>query len=76
MCDRNRYEMVINVDEKIAKVVGRMPPATEAFTRAMRLQQTVNRLQSHLTGICPTGVFRFDSHEEASLKRLALAIFR
>ena len=57
--------MVVNVDEKIAKLVGRIPPATEAFPRAMRLQQAVNRLQSHLEGICPTGVFRFDTHEEA-----------
>ncbi len=57
--------MVVNVDERIGKVVGRIPPATEAFTRAMRLQQTINRLQSHLEGICPTGVFRFNTHEEA-----------
>jgi hypothetical protein len=58
-------DMVVNVEEKIGKVVGRIPPATEAFARAMRLQETVNRLQSHLEGICPTGVFRFDTHEEA-----------
>ena len=58
-------KMAVNVDGKIGKVVGRIPPATEAFARAMRLQQTVNRLQTHLEGICPTGVFRFDTHEEA-----------
>ena len=58
-------KMVVNADEKIGKVVGRIPPATEAFDRAMRLQQTINRLQTHLEGICPTGVFRFDTHEEA-----------
>jgi hypothetical protein len=58
-------KMVVNVDEKIGKVVGRIPPATEAFDRAMKLQQTVNHLQTHLEGICPTGVFRFDTHEEA-----------
>ncbi len=57
--------MVVNVDEKIGKFVGRIPPATQAFTRAMRLQQAVNRLQSHLEGICPTGVFRFATHKEA-----------
>jgi hypothetical protein len=58
-------EMVVNVDERIGKVVGRIPPATEAFARAMQLQQTINQLQSHLEGICPTGVFRFDTHEQA-----------
>ena len=57
-------DMVVNVDEKIGKVVGHIPPATEAFAQAMRFQQT-NRLPSHLEGICPTGVFRFDTHEEA-----------
>jgi hypothetical protein len=57
--------MVVNVDEKIGKIVGRIPPATEAFARAMKLQQTINRLQRHLEGICPTGVFRFDTHEQA-----------
>ena len=58
-------DMVVNVDEKIGKIVGRIPPATEAFARAMRLQQTINQLQRHLEGICPTGVFRFDTHEQA-----------
>jgi hypothetical protein len=58
-------DMVVNVDEKIGKIVGRIPPATEAFPQAMSLQRTINRLQSHLEGICPTGVFRFDSHEAA-----------
>ncbi len=64
-CERSfRMDMVVDVDEKIGKIVGHIPPATEAFARAMRLQQTINRLQSHLTGICPTGVFRSDSYEE------------
>jgi hypothetical protein len=58
-------DMVVNVEEKIGKVVGRIPPATEAFARAMQLQKNVNQLQSHLEGICPTGVFRFHTHEEA-----------
>jgi hypothetical protein len=58
-------EMVGNVDEKIGKVVGRIPPASEAFPRAMRLQRAINKLQSHLEGICPTGVFRFDTHKQA-----------
>jgi hypothetical protein len=58
-------KMVVNVDEKIGKMVGRVPSATEAFARAMKLQKTVNQLQNHLEGICPTGVFRFDTHEQA-----------
>jgi hypothetical protein len=66
MCeDSQDMNMVVNVDEKIGKIVGRIPPATEAFARAMKLQQTINRLQRHLEGICPTGVFRFDTHEQA-----------
>jgi hypothetical protein len=60
-----RMDMLVNVDEKIGKFVGRLPPASEAFLRAMRLQKTVNRLQSHLDGISPKGVFRFRTHEEA-----------
>jgi len=56
---------VINVEEKIGKTVGRQPMAEEAFAMAMKLQRTVNVLQSRLGGICPKGVFRFKTHEEA-----------
>ena len=58
-------DMVVSMGEKIGKVVGCIPPATDAFARGMRLQQAINRLQSHLEGICPTGAFRFKTHEEA-----------
>lgn len=58
-------EPVINFGEKIGKTVGRRKPAGDAFTTAMKLQKAVNDLQNHLEGICPTGVFRFKTHEEA-----------
>jgi hypothetical protein len=58
-------ESVVNFKEKIGKTVGRRQLATDAFATAMKLQKTVNDLQSHLDGICPTGVFRFKTHEEA-----------
>ena len=58
-------EPVVNVAEKIGKAVGRRRSTGDAFVTAMKLQKTVNTLQSHLQGICPTGVFRFKTHEEA-----------
>lgn len=55
----------VNFGEEIGKTVGRRQPAAGAFATAMKLQKTVNDLQSHLDGICPRGVFRFKTHEEA-----------
>jgi hypothetical protein len=57
-------EPIVNLDENVGKAVGRRRPA-DAFATAMKLQKTVNELQSHLTGICPKGVFRFKTHKEA-----------
>jgi hypothetical protein len=56
---------IVNIGEKIGKEVGRHRPAADAFATAMKLQKTANVLQRHLTGICPKGVFRFKTHEEA-----------
>ena len=58
-------ERIVNFGEKIGKTVGHRRPAADAFATAMKLQKTANQLQAHLEGICPKGVFRFKTHEEA-----------
>jgi len=52
---------VVNVEEFIGKTVGRRVPPGGAG-----LQKTLNQvLTSQRRGVCPRGVFRFHSHEEA-----------
>ncbi|MGI9115258.1 MAG: hypothetical protein ACR2FX_09550 [Chthoniobacterales bacterium] len=53
----------VNSEEQIGKTVGRQRPA-DAFVAAMKLQKTMNRLQSHLLGF-PKGIFRFATHDDA-----------
>jgi hypothetical protein len=56
---------IINVDEKIGKTVGRRGLAESGKYGAglQRLANEVNRTMHR--GICPKGVYRFRSHEEA-----------
>jgi hypothetical protein len=56
---------VINVEEKIGKTVGRRVLEDSGAYGAglQRLANQVNRTMHR--GICPKGVFRFRSHEEA-----------
>lgn len=57
---------VINMEEKIGKTVGRRTAPKDGFKYAMDLQRTANQLmKSWGRGICPKGVYRFKSHEEA-----------
>lgn len=52
---------VVNVEEFIGKTVGRRVPPSGAG-----LQKTLNQaLASQKRGICPRGVYRFRSFEEA-----------
>lgn len=52
---------VVNVEEFIGKTVGRRVPPSGAG-----LQKTLNQvLASQKRGICPRGVYRFHSFEEA-----------
>jgi hypothetical protein len=52
---------VINVEEFIGKTVGRRVPPSGAD-----LQKTLNQvLARQKRGVCPRGVYRFHSHEEA-----------
>ncbi|TDU71217.1 hypothetical protein EI77_02339 [Prosthecobacter fusiformis] len=53
---------VINLEETIGKTVGRRV----APKNGTGLQVTLNEvLASQRRGICPKGVYRFNSHEEA-----------
>ncbi len=53
---------VVNVEEFIGKTVGRRVPPSGA-----ELQPTLNQaLKTQKRGICPRGVYRFSSHEEAN----------
>ncbi|MFZ2278611.1 MAG: hypothetical protein WAW39_12465 [Prosthecobacter sp.] len=52
---------VVNVEEFIGKTVGRRVPPSGAG-----LQKTLNQaLKTQKRGLCPKGVYRFKSHEEA-----------
>ena len=52
---------VVNVEEFIGKTVGRRVPASGAG-----LQKLLNQAMfTQQRGICPRGVYRFHSHEEA-----------
>lgn len=52
---------VINVEEFIGKTVGRRVPPSGAG-----LQKTLNQVMAgQQRGICPRGVYRFKTHEEA-----------
>lgn len=57
---------VINTEEQIGKTVGRRRIA-DSWKGGMRLQETANQFRTSFGhgGICPRGVFRFNSHEEA-----------
>lgn len=54
---------VINVEEFIGKTVGkRLPPKPN-----LELQKTANQLfKTFGHGLCPRGVYRFTTHEEAN----------
>jgi hypothetical protein len=57
---------VINIEETIGKVVGRRTAPRDSFKYAMGLQRTAGQLgKTFGNSICPKGVHRFTSHEEA-----------
>lgn len=57
---------VINMEERIDRVVGRRSPPKDSFSAGMQLQSTAMQLQKKLGNRWPVrGVFRFKTHEEA-----------
>lgn len=68
---------VINVEDHIGKTVGRRTPG-DAWNRGMKLQETVNQLRVSFGhgGICPRGVYRFVSHEEADAWMMQMLVAR
>ena len=57
---------VINIQDPVGKTVGRRV-MEDAGTYGMGLQKLVNELRRSqgYSGICPRGVYRFRSHQEA-----------
>ena len=57
---------VLNIQDPVGKTVGRRK-LRDAWKFAMGLQVTANDLRRSFGhgGLCPKGVFRFKSHEEA-----------
>ena len=57
----------VNMEEKIGKTVGRRAELSNPFDYAMGLQRTASRLRQLTVGrgLCPKGVFKFKTHEEA-----------
>ncbi|CAN5468387.1 hypothetical protein BH18VER2_BH18VER2_04150 [soil metagenome] len=57
---------VINVEDPVGKTVGRRK-LKNAWKFGMEGQKTANDLRRSFghVGVCPKGVFRFKSHEEA-----------
>jgi hypothetical protein len=71
---------VINVQDPVGKTVGRRQ-LRDAWKFAMDAQKTANQLRRSFGhgGLCPKGVFRFRSHEEADawmMKMLAKSAHR
>jgi hypothetical protein len=60
-------KMPINMEEKIGKTVGRRTELSDPFAYAMGLQRTASKLRELTVGrgLCPKGVFKFKTHEEA-----------
>jgi hypothetical protein len=59
-------EPSINVEEKIAKVIGRRTKTPDAWESGMKLQCLAAQLHaSFKQRWAPKGVYRFKSHEEA-----------
>ena len=56
----------VNFDEKIGKTVGRHTEIADPFEYAMGLQKIASELlRTTGRGLCPKGVFKFKTHEEA-----------
>ena len=56
---------VINVEETIGKTVGKIP-VRSAAEQARRIQEAGREIyRSRRFRLCPKGVYRFHSHEEA-----------
>ena len=55
------------MEENIGKTVGRRTELRDPFAYAMGLQRTASSLRRQTVGrgLCPKGVFKFKSHEEA-----------
>ena len=59
-------EPIVNIEENIGKTVGRRVAPRDSFRFAMGLQQTAIEVERSMKrSLCPKGVFRFPTHEEA-----------
>lgn len=57
---------IVNLQDPVAKTVGRRKPPRDSFAAGMKLQRlAVNWAESSDRRFVPKGVYRFDSHEEA-----------
>jgi hypothetical protein len=57
---------ILNTEEKIGKTVGRRVALHDAFRFGMGMQQAAIELERAMRrSLCPKGVFRFRTHEEA-----------
>ena len=57
---------ILNTEEKIGKTVGRRVAPRDAFRFVMGMQKTAIELERTMCrSLCPKGVFRFRTHEEA-----------
>jgi hypothetical protein len=59
-------KMPINMEEKIGKTVGRRTEISDPLAYALALQEIASGLiKATGRGLCPKGVFKFKTHEEA-----------
>jgi hypothetical protein len=57
---------ILNTEEKVGKTVGRRVAPRDAFSFGMGMQKTAIELERAMRrSLCPKGVFRFHTHEEA-----------
>lgn len=68
----------INLEENIGKTVGKRTGILDPLAYGLSLQKAGNDLQAAFGfgGLCPKGVFRFKTHEEADAWTMKMLVER
>jgi hypothetical protein len=69
---------IISIQDNIGKTVGRRKMPPNAFAYGMAIQKSGNQFRAAFGhgGLCPKGVFRFKTHQEADEWTMKMLIER